>query len=371
MGKMYYALFLPRKLVFMRNIIQNLWLILLLFVSTALSAQMVFTKDSVPIMEISDLMHECVGNEDILDIQQRLGITFDVDSFCYCVITSMFSNVHSSVFESVVHFEDKEEMVLEILIQQPEAMKSLMECVETNIEYSEEFEVQPGESSSVTMAIAKYACVEEIIGDDDLSEFTREEAENYCECALAKLLDRGYKLSEIETLTEEDSELFVEIVMPCVMEHLIGEVDMSVSNNVYDPLDIEGEEADFIEVPLKDNLNNTYKVKVRIADNAHYFLFDTGASDMIIHRELEARLRKAGVINDSLFVGTCTYTLANNETVEADTYLIDGIEVGGYTINNVYIDVFDNATLIMGLGFLEKFSDWQLKQKDMVLMLWR
>ncbi|MCH8545344.1 MAG: retroviral-like aspartic protease family protein [Cryomorphaceae bacterium] len=352
----------------MRN--QNILLILLLFMSFALSAQMVLTKDGVPIMEMTDLMQECVGNEEILELQNRMGITFEVDSFCACIITSMFSNVHSSVFESVVHLEDREEMIMEILIQQPEAMKSLLECVEANVEYGEEFEFLSGESTELTLTIAKFACVEEIVGDGDMSEISREAAENYCECALTKLLDRGYKLSEVQTLTEEDSELFVEIVMPCVMEHLI-ESDEVVSNNVYDPLDIIGDDDAFIEVPLKEDLNNTYKIKVRIADNVHYFLFDTGASDMVIHRGLESKLRKAGVINDSMFVGTCTYTMANNELVEADTYLIDGIEVGGYTINNVYIDVFDNATLIMGMGFLNKFADWHFKPKEQLLLLWR
>lgn len=342
------------------------------FLKVEVSAQIIYSKDSVAISDAKELVRNCVENEDIINLAMKEGISFDVDGFCYCMVANIYSAVHSSVLLSLAETPgDPRTAALEVLLQEPDAIKAIIGCVENMITYESDFTVYGNEIDSLTQAVAVIACVEEIMSDEDIGDIRREDAERYCWCAIGSLAQRGYSMAALNDIDNEDSEMFVEIVMPCVQMHLFGDDGIAGYNNVYSPMDISGDTSLFIQVPLKSQINNTYKIKVKIGEFSRYYLFDTGASDMVINREMEKKLRDAGVIHDSLFVANCTYTLANNDMVEAQTYLVDGVHVGGYIVDNVHIDVFDNATLIMGMGFLNKFSNWQLSEDKEMLFLWR
>jgi hypothetical protein len=66
------------------------------------------------------------------------------------------------------------------------------------------------------------------------------------------------------------------------------------STNVYNINDIKGGSYRSL-IPLTDYFGKGYKVKITIAGVSKYYLFDTGASDLIIDRDTERELLLNGV----------------------------------------------------------------------------
>ena len=114
------------------------------------------------------------------------------------------------------------------------------------------------------------------------------QANEYCDCAIEKMYDAGMTFKDAKEATEEDSRAFNEIVIPCMNEILNNTIENDVNEyyNTYNKADITGN-AFASEIVLIDYLGLGFKIKIEIDGITKYFLFDTGAADLIIDRDLK------------------------------------------------------------------------------------
>ena len=76
-----------------------------------------------------------------------------------------------------------------------------------------------------------------------------------------------------------------------------------------------------------------------------------------------------GTLKKDSYLGEKPYTLANNDVVVAQMVILKNIKIGDYTVNNVKAAVINNASLLCGISFLSKFSNWMIDPKNSKLIL--
>jgi clan AA aspartic protease (TIGR02281 family) len=114
-----------------------------------------------------------------------------------------------------------------------------------------------------------------------------------------------------------------------------------------------------------------YKVKISIDGISKYYLLDTGASNLIINRDVERDLLINGSLTKKDYLGTELYSLANNQNVTAQLVRLNNIKIGEYVVNNVTAAIIDDGSLLCGIGLLEKFRKWELDNGEEMLILYR
>jgi clan AA aspartic protease (TIGR02281 family) len=220
------------------------------------------------------------------------------------------------------------------------------------------------------MKIGTKNCVNEIMNDKERNPiWTKELAEEYCTCAISKLLSAGYTYKDILDIEDENSTSFNEIALPCVTEVLKTSTELKSSNS-YNVNDIKGGTYRSI-IPLVDYLEQGYKIKINISGVIKYYLFDTGASDLLINRDTERELLLKGVLKKENYLYKTEYTLANSQIVKAQMIKLDNIIIGDYTLNNVTVAIIDEGSLLCGKSFLDKFKNWEIDKQNKVLILYK
>jgi len=100
------------------------------------------------------------------------------------------------------------------------------------------------------------------------------------------------------------------------------------------------------------------------------FVVDSGASDVNIPADVVLTLMRADTIDESDFLGTKAYQLADGSTVPSQTFRIRVLNVGGLEIDNVTASIGDvKGTLLLGQSFLSRFRSWSIDNQRQVLVL--
>ena len=123
------------------------------------------------------------------------------------------------------------------------------------------------------------------------------------------------------------------------------------------------------EIVLIDYLGLGFKIKIDIDGITKYFLFDTGAADLIIDRDFERDLLINGSGNKDSYLGKNIYIMANNEEVEADMLKVNRLKLGDYMINNVIVAVIDEGGMLCGKSLFDKFRTWKFYENDRKLVV--
>jgi clan AA aspartic protease (TIGR02281 family) len=214
------------------------------------------------------------------------------------------------------------------------------------------------------------ACMEEILSNDEADNvFNEDLAYEYCECATIKLYSAGYSYKDLMDIEDQNSEAFNEIVVPCLNDVFNKQTDSNTSNT-YVAQDIEGGAYRSL-VPLTDYLGLGYKVKITMQGLTKYYLLDTGSSDLLIDRDTERELLLNGKLKREDYLDKTEYILANNQAIQGQKVKIDNITIGDYTVKNVVIAVVDEALLLCGISFLDKFKKWEIDKQNKVLILYK
>lgn len=335
---------------------------ILLFLIQIGFSQTVKSKDGIELGKRSDIIESCVGGarEKAMSVK---GMEFNIADYCSCVCDELIPNLYFRDMEAAM----KEDKLIDLFLEE-ENLNILLGCLDGNYTVDESYEFNAENESELTIEAAKRQCIKEIINDPEMSATWSEDlAEEYCSCALNKLYSEGYTYKDLMQIEDENSETFNEIAVPCVTEVLAAKKE---NKNEYVLSDIIGEN-EVSQVELIDYLGQGYKIKLTIGGISKYFLFDTGASDLIINGDLERELLIEGIINKESYTGTQTYLMANNTEAEAQLAVINGINIGDYTVNNVKIGILKEGSLLCGKGFLDKFKKWELDKENKILTLYK
>ncbi len=190
-------------------------------------------------------------------------------------------------------------------------LKIFLDCWKNNASIAPKLKFnQLNDSAGIAKKFAIATCIKGILEDSVKSKtWLKKNAENYCPCAVENLYAKGYSFDDIEGDANENNKLYNEIVAPCF--NLALKVGTEFENlSRYRPEDIIGRDFS-TKVLLLDYSNQGYKIKISIAGKVKYYVFDTGASDLIISTDLERELLLSGMLTKESYLGTEYYTLAN------------------------------------------------------------
>jgi len=141
--------------------------------------------------------------------------------------------------------------------------------------------------------------------------------------------------------------------------------------NYYNPSDIMGDEP-FSIISLKkegsENEGVSYLIEMEINGVKGEWIFDTGAELISIGKRMFKRLVNQGVTYRDL--ERTIKTLGVGGESLGRLIILDNIKIGNYTVSNVIVKVAnDNNYSLMGISFLNKFSniDWSMKNRQLKL----
>ena len=328
------------------------------------SAQIIKTKDGVSIGKRSDLIASCTKGAE-KELMKFNGIEIETYKYCSCVSDNLIPTLNSWEMEKAV----KENKIIDLFLEDKN-LEILMSCLEGNFKVDDDYIFEDSGNSETQRKYSIKICVKEIMDAPENNDlWTKKLAEEYCECAIDKLFSEGYTFKDIQEIEDENSESFNEIAMPCISLVLGDNPEFKLSNT-YNINDIEGDKYRSF-IPLVDYLGQGYKIKISISGVSKYYLFDTGASDLIIDRDTERELLLNGVLKREDYLGKTQYTTGNNQIMEAQMVKVNNITIGDYTISNVVISVVDEGSLLCGKSFLDKFYKWEIDKQNKVLVLYK
>jgi len=117
-------------------------------------------------------------------------------------------------------------------------------------------------------------------------------------------------------------------------------------------------------------MNGMTFLKIKTGSLVQFWLFDTGATDLLINSEMEQQLKKENILLQENYLGTGEYEMANGVIDTCRKYKIDNIRIGKYAVNNVTVAVTDKGKkIIVGKSLLNKFSSWMINNKEELLIL--
>ena len=327
-------------------------------------SQILKTKDGLEVSSRQDFITSCVNGVNMKTLHID-GVEIDTYTYCSCISDKLIPTLNS---EEIIEAAEKDEM--EALFLKEENLRIIRECYEGTFTIEDDFKFKDLDSGGLNQKVATKYCVDAIMnGPTEGTEWTLEIAEEYCNCAIGKMYEEGFTYKDILEIESEDSEAFNEIAVPCINDIMKTQALLEPSNS-YLPTDILGSDLSS-KVSLLDYLGQGYKVKIQIDGVTKYYLFDTGASDLLINHEVERELLLNGSLKKEDYIGTKVYTMADNKTVEAKLIRLDNVVVGGYTVNNVTAALLVEGSLLCGKGFLDKFRKWELDKDKELLILYR
>ena len=158
------------------------------------------------------------------------------------------------------------------------------------------------------------------------------------------------------------------LVMYQVSENLGISEFLNEFESIASKLDQEGNiktSNSIISIPFikEGNMNFIY---IKIGGKSYKYLVDTGASDLVINTEMKDYLMQVGVLKSSDFGQSRIYEIANGSKVRFKTATLNSIEISGNKFNNIPIAIGDNASLLLGMSFLDKFH-WRINNNTLEL----
>lgn len=339
----------------------------LLFIITTVFpcfGQIVKTKDGVSLGNRSKLISSCVKATNKKKMNNN-GYVIDAYEFCACACDNLFPAIYSWEIEKAIKQNKMTELFLE-----DKNFEIIMKCREGNYKINDDYLFGQTDNLELQKQLNINVCVNIIMNDDESKKiWTKQLAEEYCNCAISKLLSAGYTFKDILQIGDENSLTFNEVAVPCLAEVLKTKKEFK-SSNAYNFNDIKGGSY-LSQIPLIDYFGKGYKLKITIAGLSKYFILDTGASDLIIDRDTERELLLNGELKRENYLNKTEYILANNQRVKAQMVKVDNIVIGDYTLNNVVIAVIDEGSLLCGKSFLEKFKKWEIDKENKILILYK
>ena len=342
-------------------------LIILLCLPIISFGQSIYSKDNVNLGDREEFITTCERSAN--KVIHLKGVDIEMGSYCSCVCDQLMPELYSWEMKEAV-----ENNTLIELFTADKNLKIILDCATPNVKVGENhnfgyksFE----EYSEAEILIGIKSCVFETERDSELTElFSSNQIYSYCSCAIEKLIREGYTLGQLNKIEDENSEAFNEITLPCIENLSIEEGNSETFINEYIIDDISGNNY-MTEIRLNNFLGNGYKIKINIDGVIKYFLFDTGATDLIIDSEMERELIFNGSIKKEDYLGEQEFVLADNSIVIGRVVRLNNIKIGDYIVDNVIVSVLDGGSLLCGLGLLDKFRKWDFIKDSEILKIYK
>ena len=101
------------------------------------------------------------------------------------------------------------------------------------------------------------------------------------------------------------------------------------------------------------------------------FVVDSGASDVLIPKDVFLTLVRSGTITKNDYIGDKIYSIADGSEVKGIRFRLASLQVGNQTVTNVDASIMpsDAASPLLGLSFLSRFKSWTIDNNSGTLVL--
>ncbi len=190
----------------------------------------------------------------------------------------------------------------------------------------------------------------------------------FCSCQLQLIKEKKLTDAKLEALQNPNSILFYEMMYTCgnPFEQKTNETKNWNPNRVND---LKGPSVDTLSIL---NLDGMTYLKIKIGSLVYFWLFDTGATDFLITKEMEKTLLIEQVLTDANYLGVGQYEMANGEVENCKRYTVNNIKIGDYNIDNIVVAVSEKSKkIIAGKTLFNKFKSWSINNELNKLILWK
>lgn len=124
------------------------------------------------------------------------------------------------------------------------------------------------------------------------------------------------------------------------------------------------------QTKIKMTLNGgVYSIPCVVNGQLLSFIFDTGAADVHISKEIAIKLLENGYLKENNILGSSYYQLANGSFVQNTQIVIEKITVGTVVLNNVRASVSNqlNSPLLFGQSAIKKLGALRLEGDYLII----
>jgi hypothetical protein len=191
---------------------------------------------------------------------------------------------------------------------------------------------------------------------------------SFCTCELELIKTKKFTDVQLESMKNPNSLLFYEMLYKCG-NPFAEQGDEFRNWNTKSTNDLRGPDIDTVSIL---NLDGMTYVKLKIGSLVQIWLFDTGASDLLITKDMEKILREEKVIGDTNYLGIGEYEMANGAIDSCKRYRINNVKIGDFSVDNITIAVSEKGKkIIAGKTLFNKFAKWTLNNEQSELILWK
>jgi clan AA aspartic protease (TIGR02281 family) len=126
-----------------------------------------------------------------------------------------------------------------------------------------------------------------------------------------------------------------------------------------------------IAVPFARDAADTLSIQATLNGTTPLtFLLDTGATNVVIPKDVAARLMREGTLTSADYIGDSTYIMGDGHRRHSAKYRLKSVTVGGLTVTDVKCTIGGaGSSLLLGQSFLQKFSSYSIDNSRGVLVL--
>jgi len=308
------------------------------------------SKEGRPILNRSDLINDCVSslNKNRSD-QTAIKI-------CQCQVDKLDGRFTNKQFKQHTksRIVDLTSLIKEDSIVEAEIQACYTSSGQTILLQAEGFEAEFLEQ-----------CKKSIQSSSDKT-LDAGRVKSFCQCQLELVKSKRLSDMEMSTISNPNSLLFFQMMYKCG-DPFTQKSDAQRNWTPTVAADVQGPAADTVNVLT---LNGMSYVKVKIGTLVQVWLFDTGATDLLINTETEEALRKENILADSNYLGIGEYEMANGTIDSCRRYRINSVQIGNYSVNNIIVSVSEKGKrIIIGKTLLNKFRSWSLSNQENKLYL--
>lgn len=127
----------------------------------------------------------------------------------------------------------------------------------------------------------------------------------------------------------------------------------------------------FISVPIKKS-SGVHTVEINIGGVNYTYIIDSGASEMLISKSMETRLLDLGIIRNSDYMPSKTFTLADGTEKVYRRVKLSSVRMADLKVEDITVAITDDGSpLLLGKSFLDKFKSWKLNNSNSTIELTR
>jgi hypothetical protein len=328
-------------------------LLMVIGLNMHLSAQdsYIYTKEGDEIMIRRFLVNDCLRNSLHKDASDDMA-----NYICNCRVSKLDRRFTRKQYRK--HTSGRRVNIAELIKEDSLLQKEMDECFtssgQTTLLQAEGFENE---------FIAD--CIKSIIKNTEKT-LDSNRVRKFCKCQLELVKTRKIGDKEMGTLSNPNSLLFYEMMYKCGNPYIERDGEDGNWNPGLEK-DIRGPASDTINIlPI----NGMAYLKMKTGSLVQVWLFDTGASDLLINTDMERDLKKENILNDSNYLGIGEYEMANGMIDSCRKYRVNDIRIGEFAVDNVVVAVTEKGKrIIVGRALLNKFSRWLINNQNNSLIL--